>query len=174
MPARSWPGRCWNIIGAQPATEGLCSGVSVACFIRDQPARHSRGNNMSSSTNQLSHSHRAGREGGTRFDNLEAAMRFYRMPVGAQGIVRETLGTMSYDELWVPPSRCYVGVGHNGVAIAWVHKTKISIRGRSRIELPGYADRTRTPGSVTNVRDGEVCPRHWLAMPIGGNCPDCD
>ena len=44
---------------------------------------------------------------------------------------------MAYDELWVPASRCYIAVRHNRTALAWVHKTKISIVGGPRVELPG-------------------------------------
>ena len=111
-------------------------------------------------------------EGRTYFEDLDTAMRSYGVPVAAQRIVRETLGAIVYDELWVPASRCYIAVRRNGTAVAWVHKTKIGIPGRPKVELPGYAVRTRAAGSTKNGRHGEICRRHFLAMSMAGNCPD--
>ena len=120
---------------------------------------------------QPSRSQFAGR---TYFDDLESAMRYYRVPVKAQATVRQTLAAIAYDQLWVPPSKTYIAVAHAGEVMAWVHKGHIGIPGSANVELPGFRERSRGPRTAHAQRKAQLCPVHHLELAATGVCPSSE
>ena len=112
--------------------------------------------------------------GRTYFDNLESAMRHYRVPFEAQATVRQTLVAIAYDQLWVPPSKTYIAVARAGEVVAWVHKGHIGIPGSARVELPGYRERSRGPHRAHAQRKAPLCPVHHLELAATGVCPSSE
>ena len=61
--------------------------------------------------------------GRTYYESLDDAMRAFGCHVGTQPTIRQALRSVTHDQIWLPYSRSYIALGHEGRAVAWVGKT---------------------------------------------------
>src|SRR5690606_33847837 len=61
--------------------------------------------------------------GRTYFGSLDDAMRAFGSHVGTHGLIRDALRFVTYDQIWLPYSKSYIALGHQGRGVAWVGKT---------------------------------------------------
>ncbi|HET6561562.1 MAG TPA: hypothetical protein VFG72_06780 [Marmoricola sp.] len=61
------------------------------------------------------------------------------MPAGAgRATIRQTLESVSHDQVWAPNSRSYIALGADGAGVAWVGKTYVVPPRDTLVALPGY------------------------------------
>lgn len=111
--------------------------------------------------------------GRTYFDSLDDAMRAFGCHVGTHELIRDALRFVTYDQVWLPYSRSYIALGHEGRGVAWAGKTYVVPSVGTFVELPGYEEAYGggTPGLE---RVGELCPTHFLTMSVTGVCELCE
>jgi len=111
--------------------------------------------------------------GRTYLDTLEDAMREFGTHAGTERLVRGALRFATYDQIWVPHSRSYVALGHEGRAVAWFGKSwVVPVRGQW-LELPDYRA-GRGGGAARDERVGEVCDVHFVTRSLTGVCELCE
>lgn len=106
------------------------------------------------------------------FPGLEEAMRWFGTHVDDQVRVRALLRGVEHDELWVPNSRCYIALGRNGLAVAWVHSGFVRFPGGLMELLPSHLP-GGGGGSPDQRRHGATCPGCGIEMPLAGGCGWC-
>lgn len=111
--------------------------------------------------------------GRTYFDDLEDAMRFFGTHLGSDHLVREALRSVTFDQVWVPHSKSYIALGHEGTAVSWIGKTYVVPGPGLFVELPDYAPH-HGGGAERDERFGERCERHFIARGLNGSCELCD
>lgn len=111
--------------------------------------------------------------GRTYYESLDDAMRAFGCHVGTQPTIRNALRCVTHDQIWLPYSRSYIALGHEGRAVAWVGKTWVMPSLDVFQELPGYRDVSRG-GAHSSEHIGELCPTHFLTMSVTGVCESCD
>lgn len=104
--------------------------------------------------------------------SLAAAMREQGTPAAAVPLIREALKFVTYAEIWLPYSKCYVALGLGGRAVASFGKSYVKVAGR-RVDLPGYAA-GRHQGHTKQAAHGEICPTCFVTMPLTGICDNCN
>lgn len=111
--------------------------------------------------------------GRTYYESLDEAMRAFGCHVGTQPTIHQALRFVTHDQIWLPYSRSYVALGHEGRAVAWVGKTWVMPSHDVFQELPGYRDAS---GGSAHAPEhmGELCPTHFLTMSVTGVCESCD
>ena len=110
--------------------------------------------------------------GRTYFDTLEDAMRVFGTRAGTEGLVRDALRFVDWDQIWVPYSHSYIALGREGQGVAWVGKTYVVPHAGAFIELPGYAPGSGG-GSGRDDQVGKLCPVHFITMSLTGVCDLC-
>lgn len=110
--------------------------------------------------------------GRTYYDVLDDALQAFGAPVEVIARIRQEVGTLAHDSIWIPNSRSYVAIGRGGPAVCWIGKTYVMHVGGEFIELPGYAP-GGGGGQVVLQREGGVCPTCWTTMPVTGRCDVC-
>ena len=111
--------------------------------------------------------------GRTYYESLDDAMRAFGCHVGTQPTIRQALRSVTHDQIWLPYSRSYIALGHEGRAVAWVGKTWVMPAHDTSYELPGYRDSSRGAASSPEHL-GKLCPTHFLTMSVTGICESCD
>lgn len=111
--------------------------------------------------------------GRTYFDSLHDAMRAFGSHLGTREQVREALRFVTHDQIWLPYSKSYIALGHEGRAVAWVGKTYLMPSFDTFIELPGY-EQTQGGGTPSAERVGSTCPNHFITMSVTGICELCE
>ena len=107
------------------------------------------------------------------FESLGDAMRHFGTHAGTEGLIREALQFVQWDQIWVPNSASYIALGREGQGVAWVGKTYVVPHAGAFVELPGYAPGAGG-GVERNERVGEPCEVHFITMSLDGRCDDCD
>ncbi len=111
--------------------------------------------------------------GRTYYDSLDDAMRAFGCHVGTQEPIRAALRFVTYDQIWLPYSRSYIALGHQGRAVAWVGKTYVMPGPDVFLELPGYRE-AAGGGTAASDRVGDTCPTHHMTMSVTGVCESCE
>lgn len=111
--------------------------------------------------------------GRTYCTDLDEAMREFDCQAGTRGRVRDALRFVTWDQIWLPYSRSYVALGHQGRAVAWFGKTYVVPSLGEFLELPGYREMYRG-GAPADQRVGETCSKHNLTRSVTGACELCD
>ena len=111
--------------------------------------------------------------GRTYHDSLDDAMRALGCHVGTQSRIREALRFATFDQIWLPYSRSYIALGHEGRGVAWVGKTYVMPSPDIFVELPGYRD-SGGGGQRTEMRVGDTCPTHHMTRSVTGVCELCE
>lgn len=111
--------------------------------------------------------------GRTYFTDLDEAMREFGTHVSDKQRIRDALRFVTWDQVWVPNSRCYVALGHEGRGVAWFGKTYVVPSPGAFLELPGYSP-AYGGGSPREERHGDVCSTHRIERSVSGACELCD
>lgn len=111
--------------------------------------------------------------GRSYYDTLQDAMREFGCHVGTQTLIRHALRSVTFDQIWLPYSRSYLALGHEGRGVAWVGKTYVMPSPDLFVELPGYRD-SAGGGQRTEARVGATCPAHHMTRSVTGVCELCE
>jgi hypothetical protein len=110
--------------------------------------------------------------GRTYFDQLEEVMREFGTWSGTEKLIKAALHGVDWDSIWVPNSRSYVALGHQGKGVAWFGKSYVVPARGEFVWLPEYQEGHGGPRG--NERTGEVCAKHFMARSVTGRCDMCD
>lgn len=96
-----------------------------------------------------------------------------RIGVPAQGRpgIAQGLKFVTYDDVFVVHSLTYAALGKEGRIVAGFGKTYYWVGG-TRINLPDYVDSSRHGRTVQGAY-GDICPVHFVAMSVTGECERC-
>lgn len=109
--------------------------------------------------------------GREHLETIDDAMRRIGVPVHCRDEIVEGLKFVSHDDVYVVHSLTYAALGHEGRIVAGFGKTYFWV-GDTRVNLPDYVDSSR--GGRTNQRPhGDICPVHFEAMSLTGECVNC-
>jgi len=111
--------------------------------------------------------------GRTYCNSLEDAMRLFGTHSGTERAIKDALRFVVHDQIWLPNSRSYVALGHEGRGVAWFGKTYVVPRMGEFVELPGFRE-SGGGGTPLDEQVGETCPVHFLTMSLTGVCDLCD
>ena len=111
--------------------------------------------------------------GRTYYESLDDAMRAFGCHVGTHEPIRAALRFATYDQIWLPYSRSYIALGHEGRGVAWVGKTYVMPSPDTFVELPGY-EGALGGGQARPDLEGAVCPTHHMTMSVTGVCELCE
>ncbi len=112
--------------------------------------------------------------GRTYYSSMDDALRALGCHVGTHAAIREALRSVSHDQIWLPNSKSYVALGHEGSGVAWVGKGYVFVKATGYfLELPGYRD--SAGGGTPRVEPrGDTCPVHFVTTSLTGVCDSCD
>lgn len=105
--------------------------------------------------------------------DLDEAMREFGTWSGTERLIKDALRFVTWDQIWVPNSRSYVALGHEGRGVAWFGKTYVIPRRGLFVELPEYRP-IHGGGAAVDGRVGELCEKHLLTRSLTGACELCD
>lgn len=111
--------------------------------------------------------------GRTPHTSIEDALRDMGAPEVVVPVLARHLRTVEHDDIWVPFSRSYVALGKAGRGVAWAGITYVAFRDRPPVLLPEYVAAGRSAGTPLRDAWGDVCPRHFLARSLSGECEGC-
>ncbi|WP_062135192.1 hypothetical protein [Demequina aestuarii] len=118
------------------------------------------------------------------FENVEQALKEFRIPVENHRLARETLATFEHGRIYMPvKSRQYVAFeGREGPpALAWLHSGYVELRTApgtySHVPLPTNSIGGGSGGGTRRNRadeQREPCPTCYTELPATGMCGTCD
>ncbi|MFN3866098.1 MAG: hypothetical protein ACK4MD_05215 [Demequina sp.] len=118
------------------------------------------------------------------FENLDEALRDFKISVANQTVVRKTLASLEFGRVYIPrKSRPYIALEdpNSGPVVAYVNPGSIDIHeprgGYRRVELPTYRNGGVRSGVVRRNHDDEqraACPSCYTELPASGVCGTCD
>lgn len=109
--------------------------------------------------------------GREHFDTIDDAIRRIGVPVQGHGEIVQGLQFVTHDDVYVVNSLTYAALGHKGRVVAGFGKTYFWV-GDTRVNLPDYVDSSRH-GRTDQGMYGEICPVHFEAMSLTGECGSC-
>jgi hypothetical protein len=109
--------------------------------------------------------------GREHFDTIDDAIRRIGVPAQGHGEIVQGLKFVTYDDVFVVHSLTYAALGHEGRIVAGFGKTYFWV-GDTRVNLPDYVESTRH-GRTDQGTYGDICPVHFEAMSLTGECGRC-
>lgn len=113
-------------------------------------------------------------EGRTYYQDFDEALReFGHRSDDAHRLIREAIGGVEYDAIWVPASGSYIALGEDGQGVAWIGQGYVETKGRPVVELPWFQPHGGGGARRDDVR-GELCEVHFVEKSLLGGCEMCD
>lgn len=114
-------------------------------------------------------------QGRTTFATLDEALRdFGHVSDQSHRLIREALQGITYDSFWIPSSRSYIGLGLDGLGVAWIGVGYVERKGDTTVELPWFVPSGGGGTRAAEAARGEMCMVHFIEKSVSGLCDDCE